>query len=126
MRIASLFEQTKRENRAALVAYVTAGDPSPDKTIEIVNALLKGGVDLVELGVPFSDPVADGPVIQAGSDRALQAGTTVAKVLDIARAIRKTSQAPILLFTYLNPALRYGFKKLAKDAAEAEIGRAHV
>ena len=121
MRIASLFERTKRENRAALVAYVTAGDPSPDKTIEIVNALLKGGVDLVELGVPFSDPVADGPVIQAGSDRALQAGTTVAKVLDIARAIRKSSQAPILLFTYLNPALRYGFEKLAKDAAEAGI-----
>ncbi len=78
-------------------------------------------MDLIELGVPFSDPVADGPVIQRASARALQAGTTLLKVLDIARAIRATSEVPLLLFTYLNPALHYGLEKLAKDAKEAGI-----
>ncbi|MEQ1949004.1 MAG: tryptophan synthase subunit alpha [Bryobacteraceae bacterium] len=120
-RIESLFEQCKAANRAALVGYVTAGDPSPQSTPGIVSALLRGGVDLIELGVPFSDPVADGPVIQAGAERALKAGTTLAKVLDIAREIRKTSQVPLLLFTYLNPAMRYGFEKLGKDAKAAGI-----
>ncbi|MEQ1884541.1 MAG: tryptophan synthase subunit alpha [Bryobacteraceae bacterium] len=120
-RIESLFEQCKAANRAALVGYVTAGDPAPERTPAIVAALIRGGVDLIELGVPFSDPVADGPVIQAGADRALKAGTTLAKVLDIAREIRKTSQVPLLLFTYLNPAMRYGFEKLGKDAKDAGI-----
>jgi len=123
-RIQKLFELTLKENRSALIAYVTAGDPSPERTPEIVAALARGGVDLIELGVPFSDPIADGPVIQRAAARALKAGTTVNKVLDIARQIRKASETPeipILLFTYLNPVLRYGLDKLAQDAKGAGI-----
>src|SRR5213082_1547267 len=79
-RIQKLFESVRKENRSALIAYVTAGDPSPERTPEIVAALERGGVDLIELGVPFSDPIADGPVIQRAAARALAAGTTVLKV----------------------------------------------
>jgi tryptophan synthase alpha chain len=109
-------------NRKALIAYITGGDPTPERTPELVAALERGGADLIELGVPFSDPIADGPVIQRGAARALKAGTNVRKVLDIARTIRKTSKIPLLLFTYLNPVLRYGLDKLARDAKEAGIG----
>ncbi len=84
-------------------------------------ALERGGADLIELGVPFSDPIADGPVIQRGADRALKAGTNVRKVLEIARKIRETSEIPLLLFTYLNPVMRYGLDKLARDAKAAGI-----
>jgi tryptophan synthase alpha chain len=118
-RIQLLFEKLKREGRAALVAYLTAGDPSPERTPALVAALERGGADLIELGVPFSDPIADGPVIQRAADRALKAGTTLKKVLDIGRTIRETSQVPLLLFTYLNPAFQYGFETLARDAKEA-------
>ncbi len=104
-----------------MIAYLTAGDPSPAATPELVAALERGGADLIELGVPFSDPIADGPVIQQAGDRAIKAGTTLAKVLDIAAEIRKTSEVPLLLFTYLNPALRYGFERLARDAKAAGI-----
>ncbi len=110
-----------RRGKKVLVAYLTAGDPHPDRTPELVAALERGGVDLVELGVPFSDPIADGPVIQAASQRALDAGTNMAKVLDIARRIRRTSEIPLLLFTYMNPLVRYGFSALAKDAKAAGI-----
>jgi len=120
-RIHSLFERLKQEHRAALIAYVTAGDPTPERTPGIVAALARGGVDLIELGVPFSEPIADGPVIQRGAERALRAGTNVPKVLEIARQIREHSQIPILLFTYLNPVLRYGLEKLAADAKAAGI-----
>src|SRR3954453_15603744 len=120
-RISGLFERLKQENRAGLVAYLTAGDPSPERTPALVAALEKGGADLIELGVPFSDPIADGPVIQAGSDRALRAGTTGQKVLEFARAIRKQSEIPLLLFTYMNPLLRYGLEKLAADAVSSGI-----
>lgn len=120
-RIQELFERTRAENRAAFIAYLTAGDPTPEKTPEVVAALVRGGADLIELGVPFSDPVADGPVIQRASARALNAGTTMKKVLDIVRQIRVTSQVPLLLFTYLNPVLHYGFEKLAKDAKAAGV-----
>ena len=120
-RISTTFERLKAESRTGFIAYVTAGDPSPERTPEIVAALERGGVDLIELGVPFSDPIADGPVIQRAAARALQAGTTVPKVLDIARQIRKASEAPLLLFTYLNPVLRYGLEKLARDAKAAGI-----
>ena len=120
-RIQKLFDRARKEGRAALIAYVTAGDPSPQRTPEIVASLETGGVDLIELGVPFSDPIADGPVIQRAASRALQAGTTVPKVLDIARQIRKASEIPLLLFTYLNPVLRYGLDKLAQDAKAAGI-----
>lgn len=120
-RIGSLFERLKAEGRPGFVAYITAGDPSPDRTPALVAALERGGADLIELGVPFSDPVADGPVIQRAAERALQAGTSLRAVLDIACRIRRESQIPILLFTYLNPVLRYGFEKLARDAAAAGV-----
>src|SRR5947209_4472329 len=109
-RIEEKFRALKRDKRAALVAYVTAGDPTPDRTPSIVAALERGGADVIELGVPFSDPIADGPVIQAASERALKSGTTMVKVLEIARQIREKSQIPLVLFTYLNPALRYGLE----------------
>lgn len=104
-----------------MVAYITAGDPTPGRTPALVAALERGGADLIELGVPFSDPIADGPVIQRAADRALRAGTTLARVLEIAAEIRKRSEIPIVLFTYLNPVLRYGFEKLAADAAAAGV-----
>jgi len=109
------------ERRKVLVAYLTAGDPTPEATPGLVAALERGGADLIELGVPFSDPIADGPVIQRGADRALKAGTTVAKVLAIAKQIRAKSEIPLLLFTYLNPVLRYGIANLTRDAKAAGI-----
>jgi tryptophan synthase alpha chain len=104
-----------------MIAYLTAGDPTPEATPDLVAALERGGADLIELGVPFSDPVADGPIIQQAGDRAIRAGTNVSKVLEIAAKIREHSEIPLLLFTYLNPALRYGFERLAHDAKAAGI-----
>jgi tryptophan synthase alpha chain len=120
-RIGRLFECLKQENRKGLIAYLTAGDPSPRRTAALVAAMVRGGADLIELGVPFSDPIADGPVIQRGGERALKAGTTLATVLDIARQIRTSSEVPLLLFTYLNPVLRYGLERLAAEAAASGI-----
>ncbi len=120
-RISEMFAKKRANKKTALIPYITAGDPSPDRTAAIAWALERGGADLLELGVPFSDPVADGPVIQAASERALRAGTTLKRVLDIAREIRTKSQIPIVLFGYMNPMLRYGFEKLAEDAAAAGI-----
>ncbi len=120
-RIGRLFEQLKNDNRKGLIAYLTVGDPSPERTPALVEALVRGGADLIELGVPFSDPIADGPVIQAAGERALKAGTTLARVLQIAAEIRRKSEVPLLLFTYLNPVVRYGLEKLAQDAARCGI-----
>ncbi len=120
-RIGRLFERLRAEKRPALIAYITAGDPSPARTPALVAALERGGADLIELGVPFSDPIADGPVIQRGSERALKAGTRVATVLEIASEIRKRSEIPLLLFTYMNPVLRYGLERLAHDAVACGI-----
>jgi tryptophan synthase alpha chain len=120
-RIGRLFANLKRDNRKGLIAYLTVGDPSPDRTPALVEALVRGGADLIELGVPFSDPIADGPVIQAAGERALKAGATLARVLQVAAEIRRTSQVPLLLFTYLNPVVRYGLERLANDAAAAGI-----
>jgi tryptophan synthase alpha chain len=116
-RIGCLFQK----NQKVLIAYLAAGDPSPARTPALVAALVRGGADLIELGVPFSDPIADGPVIQRSGERALKAGTTMTTVLEIARQIRATSEVPLLLFTYLNPVLRYGLDRLAHDAAAAGI-----
>src|SRR6202012_5292323 len=104
-----------------MVTYLPEGDPDPASTPEIVAALERGGADLIELGVPFSDPIADGPVIQRGSDRALKAGTKLSTVLDIAAQIRKRSEIPLLLFTYMNPVLRYGLEPLARAAVTSGI-----
>jgi len=120
-RISGLFETCRSEGRKAFIAYITGGDPSPDLTPALVRALEKGGADLIELGVPFSDPIADGPVIQRASDRALRAHTTLPRLLAIVRTIREMSQIPILLFSYLNPLLKYGFERLARDAAESGV-----
>ena len=120
-RIAALFSRCQRENRRAFIAYLTAGDPSPAHTKSLVLALERGGADLIELGVPFSDPIADGPVIQRASHRALQAGANLPGILACVREIRRESQIPLLLFSYLNPLLRYGFENLARDAADAGV-----
>jgi len=109
------------EQRPALIAYITAGDPSPAATPDLVAALERGGADLIELGVPFSDPIADGPVIQRASDRALAAGTKLGTVLEIAAQVRRQSEIPLLLFTYMNPVLRYGLEPLAKAAVASGI-----
>ncbi|WP_321477157.1 tryptophan synthase subunit alpha [uncultured Paludibaculum sp.] len=120
-RIARCFAACKEAGRPALVAYLTAGDPHPDRTVELALALERGGADVLELGVPFSDPIADGPVIQHASDRALRAGTTVARVLELAKEIRAHSSMPIILFSYMNPLLRYGFDRLCTDARAAGV-----
>ncbi|MGA7411132.1 MAG: tryptophan synthase subunit alpha [Bryobacteraceae bacterium] len=120
-RIGHLFERSRKSGKKAFIAYVTAGDPHPDQTTAIVLALERGGADLIELGVPFSDPIADGPVIQRASDRALRAGTNLNKLLESVREIRRVSQIPLLLFSYMNPLLRYGFERLARDASQAGI-----
>lgn len=120
-RIAAMFERLKQEHRKALITYITAGDPTPEHTAGLVRALERGGADLIELGVPFSDPIADGPVIQRAGERALRAGTNLRRVLEIAREIRAGSEIPLLLFTYLNPVLRYGLERLATDAKSAGI-----
>lgn len=120
-RIARKFAELKARDERALVAYITAGDPTPARTTSLVLALERAGADIIELGVPFSDPTADGPVIQRAAERALKAGTTVAGILEIARRIRQKSEIPLMLFTYLNPALRYGFERLSIEAKEAGI-----
>jgi tryptophan synthase alpha chain len=120
-RIGCLFRGLRDSGRKGLIAYLTVGDPSPERTPALVEALERGGADLIELGVPFSDPIADGPVIQRAGERALRAGTTLRGVLEVAREIRTRSEVPLLLFTYLNPVLRYGLEALARDAAASGI-----
>ena len=120
-RIAGLFQNCADQRRKAFIAYITGGDPSPAQTASLIFALERGGADLIELGVPFSDPIADGPVIQRASDRALRARTTLPEILSIVREVRQKSQIPILLFSYLNPLLRYGFERLAKNAVHAGV-----
>ena len=120
-RISALFERLRKDGRKALVAYLTAGHPHPDRTAALVEAMERGGADLIELGVPFSDPIADGPVIQRAGYRAIEAGTNLRRVLRIASEIRDKSEIPLLLFTYLNPVMRYGFEKLAADAKASGI-----
>ncbi|MBI1357792.1 MAG: tryptophan synthase subunit alpha [Acidobacteria bacterium] len=118
-RIDQTFARLREGDSRALIAYLTAGDPHPDRTAELALALERGGADILELGVPFSDPMADGPVIQKASERALRAGTTLEKVIEIIREIRRSSELPVVVFSYLNPVLRYGFEAFAAKIAEA-------
>ena len=118
-RIEKKFGELREKGRTALVTYITAGDPSIDMTSDIALALEESGADIIELGIPFSDPMADGPVIQLASERALKNGTTLQDVLDTVRTIRKHSEIPIILFGYYNPFLYYGLEKFSKDASEA-------
>src|SRR5260370_16397080 len=102
-RITELFRRLKRDERKGFIAYITAGDPTPDRTPALVDALERGGADLIELGVPFSDPIADGPAIQRAAHRALEAGTTVRNVLEIAAALHTPSHFPLLPFPSSTP-----------------------
>jgi tryptophan synthase alpha chain len=120
-RIEQRFSDLSAKKEKALICYVTAGDPSLDKTKEIILALEAAGVDCVEIGVPFSDPTADGPIIQAASQRALRNGTTLAAILTMIESLRKTSEIPIVLFGYYNPILSYGTERFAKKAKEAGV-----
>lgn len=120
-RIDATFARLRAEQRTGLVAYVTAGDPDLPRSAEVIRAVDRGGADVIELGVPFSDPLADGPVIQRATERALAAGTTLAKVLDLAASLRADVRAPLVLFTYANPMVRMGMTSFARRAREAGI-----
>jgi tryptophan synthase alpha chain len=118
-RIDTKFETLRAAGQSSFIAYITAGDPDLKTTPALVAALEQSGVDIVELGIPFSDPLADGATIQAASGRAIDAGATVAGVLDAVREIRRSSEIPIVFFTYLNPVYVYGFDRFHADAAAA-------
>jgi tryptophan synthase alpha chain len=118
-RISKRFAELRASGELGIVAYITAGDPSLEATLKFVLALAEAGADVIELGVPFSDPLADGPTIQRASERALKAGTTLAGVLDLVRRIRKSSEVPLVLFSYYNPILQMGLEKFASVSATA-------
>jgi tryptophan synthase alpha chain len=120
-RLKQLFKTLKTARRCGLIAYVTCGDPDVATTPQIVLELERAGADAVELGVAFSDPIADGPVIQAAAQRALERGATTNDLFAIARRIRETSQIPLIAFSYVNPVMRYGVERFAQDAAHAGI-----
>ena len=118
-RISKRFAELRDAGELGIVAYITAGDPTLDATLRHVLGLAEAGADVIELGVPFSDPLADGPTIQRASERALKSGTTLRGVLDLVRRIRQTSQVPLVLFSYFNPILQFGLEKFAAAAAES-------
>src|ERR1700688_4828603 len=118
-RISRRFAQLRDSGELGIVAYITAGDPSLDATLQYVLALAEAGADVIELGVPFSDPLADGLTIQRASERALKSGTTLAGVIDLVRRIRQVSQVPVVLFSYYNPVLQMGLEPFARAASEA-------
>jgi len=121
-RIDRRFAALKREGRAALVTFVTAGDPDPATSLAIVKALPGSGADVIELGMPFTDPMADGPAVQASSLRALRAGQTLAKTLDLVRAFRAgDGDTPIVLMGYYNPIYIYGVDRFLADAVSAGV-----
>ena len=116
-RISKRFAELRASGELGIVAYITAGDPSLDASLKFVRALADAGADVIELGVPFSDPLADGPTVQRASERALRSGTTLAGVLDLVGRIRQSSQIPLVLFSYYNPILQMGLEKFASSAA---------
>jgi tryptophan synthase alpha chain len=118
-RISRRFAELRASGELGIVAYITAGDPSLDATLQFVLALADAGADVIELGVPFSDPLADGPTIQRASERSLKSGTTLYGVTDLVRRIRQKSQVPLILFTYYNPLLQMGLEKFASTASQA-------
>lgn len=120
-RIGKTFKKLKKEGRKAFIPYIMAGDPSLDKTKETVLLLEECGADIVELGVPFSDPLADGPTIQRASERALKNGVTLRKAISHVKDIRQTTQIPIVLMTYFNPVFKYGVENFIKNAKIAGV-----
>src|SRR6187397_1460348 len=120
-RIADAFSRIRDSKQPGLIAYVTAGDPDLARTAEILVSLAQNGADVLEVGIPFSDPLADGPVIQRASERALASGSTLRKALKMIRDTRSRIDAPIVLFTYANPVLRMGEAEFVKEAAAAGV-----
>jgi len=121
-RIAARFEELRRNGRAAFIPFITAGDPDADTSFAILEKLAAAGADLIELGVPFSDPMADGPAIQASSQRALAGGMTLAKVLELVRRFRRADgKTPLVLMGYYNPVHAFGTARFAKEAAQAGV-----
>ena len=118
-RISRCFAGLRERGELGIVAYITAGDPSLDATLQFVLALADAGADVIELGVPFSDPLADGPTIQRASERALKAGTTLRGVIGLVRRIRESSEVPLVLFSYYNPIFQMGLENFANASAEA-------
>lgn len=120
-RIASVFDKLAKARKKALITFITAGDPELGVTGLLVPRIAAAGADIIELGIPFSDPMADGPTIQLASDRALAAGTTLAGILTTVRTIRKTCEVPIVLMGYYNPVFTYGHERFVSDAAAAGV-----
>jgi tryptophan synthase alpha chain len=120
-RITATFQRLAATKRKALIGYLAGGDPDPETSFAILRAACGAGLDILELGVPFSDPTADGPVIQEASARALKAGMTLTRTLEIAARLRRESDIPILLFGYYNPLFKYGLERLATTAGAAGI-----
>ncbi|MDT8422599.1 MAG: tryptophan synthase subunit alpha [Desulfuromonadales bacterium] len=120
-RIATTFNELRARGETALIPFVTAGDPCLAMTGELIHVLVEAGADLIEIGVPFSDPMADGPTIQAASERALAAGTTLPKILAMVRTAREHTNVPIILMGYYNPIFRYGGECFVKDAVAAGV-----
>ncbi|MDX2446061.1 MAG: tryptophan synthase subunit alpha [Desulfobacterales bacterium] len=118
-RIKNTFSDLQQRDEKALVGFVTAGDPSPDLSLKIVLGMCRSGLDILELGIPFSDPTADGPVIQRSSERSLENGTSLTSVLEMTRKIRMKTDIPIILFSYYNPIFTYGHARFCNDAVEA-------
>jgi len=118
-RIEKTFSDLRQRNEKALVGFVTAGDPTPEMSMKIVLGMCHSGLDILELGVPFSDPTADGPVIQRSSERSLENGTSLASVLEMTRSIRDETSVPIILFSYYNPIFNYGPRRFYKDVMGA-------
>lgn len=121
MSIDETFRELERRREGALIAYITGGDPSPKYTPKIVEALVKGGADIIEIGVPFSDPIADGPIIQAADSRALSAGTTPQTILSIVKEAKKRFDVPIVLLSYYNILFRMGLENFMKEACKHRV-----
>lgn len=120
-RIKQKFVELRTAQKKGFILFVSAGDPDLATSLEIVLTLAETGADIIELGVPFSDPMADGPTIQASSQRALENGVTINDILEMVKTVRTKTVVPIVLFSYLNPLFRYGIGKLAKDAADVGV-----
>ena len=120
-RIEETFTKLRSNNEKALITYIMAGDPDIDTTESLISAIERAGADIIELGVPFSDPIADGPTIQRASDRALKSRTTLKKVMSLVKKIRKKAAVPIIVMTYYNIILQYGLKRFTDDAVRSGI-----